>query len=205
MGQVAYASSAPAMIEEATEAGTTYTPPPAVLRAALEADPDPELSRVLRFARERGLPSRYSADGLTFGMFTPIHLDHLGEAIGLGSVVDRVGDVFTFVGWLHPDHAAAARQRGYVSPGLHVDAARIEDDVLAVSKSFLPEVTFTAYPALAGTTLTIGPPRTVPASEWHVLSRGCEAFGGLAFGADPTLDRVTIAYPTAFEIVRGSD
>lgn len=161
--------------------GAAFAPTPALVLSMKEnPGPSDELSAVLRLSRSLGLPSLYDPDGMHFDNSTPIYADHGGIEVGRGRVVDRIGDRFEFVGWIHPDYADAVRQCGYISPTLGIVAATIEEfggeSVLYISKSELVELSATAYPVRPGTTLSVGHPQLVPSPDWEALQTVFSAF-----------------------------
>lgn len=69
-----------------------------------------------------------------------------------------------------PHGASFSGSAGGVSPGFSIEAAALEDDELVVTESFIAELSISAWPALSGTTLTVGPPRRADDRAWHVLN-----------------------------------
>jgi hypothetical protein len=125
----------------------------------------------------------YDPSGVSFGETSPIYFDHVGIEIGRVLVISREGDRFTALGWVHPTHADAVRDRRHVSPGYLIEAGEIVQfggsDVLAVSQSWFLELSVTAEPSREGTTLSISGPHRAPSPDWEVLQTPASAFDAL--------------------------
>jgi len=190
------------------DAGDNYRPPPEVVRMAnsLQSSTPSDVAEVLRFARERDLPNLYVPAGITFCETSPVYLDHdglHGREIGRVLGVEWDGKRFSAWGWIHPDHAEAARRCAQVSPTLLPTAAEITQfegsDIMLTTLSTFLELSATAEPARQGTTLSVGRPQLVPSPDWEALLTPESAFETSEFGnfRESFAARVTVGGPEA--------
>jgi hypothetical protein len=129
---------------------------------------DPETAEALAAARS-GVPWLVDPDGLAWPSRIALTIDHASAPCGWFTEIRRDGDRFTVTGLAEPGEFGVLVARPFLSPGFRIEHARLGEKyglpVAMILAASVFELTATARPLTAGTSLSTSAPEAISDRE----------------------------------------